>query len=321
MTDTIDEAVSAFSSALNSHEGKLKNHENRLNIHSEGFDTVLKEIDAISERIAALEAKPIDTPVEPSLPPSSYTPAAPPVLEWKTIETNAKFILANRSDEKLEISARGVEMKGHNENLDLRIYSHDPVDKNNPVGFRGASSGSAKNIRVRDCVVWDCKHDGLRFGRNYEGLVFDFLKVRDTGLVEKIVRGEKKPTHHAYFQCPDVILKGVEMSGYRDDNALSLRSSGQILGGEIDGKARQSGGRGAKYFGDHPAPKDGRFIVRDLEIYGSDVAVELKALKNEHRQVSYAEVINITSDANTPLLVSNDFDEVAQLETQNIRRV
>ena len=143
------------------------------------------------------------------------------------------------------------------------------------TGIRLRSSDGTADVWIIENRIEDTGKNGIsvakRFGDGVDhiGLVIVDNQVSDTGKLS-----DEGLAHGIYAQSSDVIVFGNSVSGERDGNGISIRSSGLVACNNISGRS-SDGKPGIRYFADHVSGPTRRLVIRENVIRDASPAIHL----------------------------------------------
>ena len=150
------------------------------------------------------------------------------------------------------------------------------------AAIRLSSYGSSNNVVIRGNTITDSPSNAIVAG-NYEssGYLHTNLKIIDNTIHNSGLESDYDGlTHHIYVQAPDALIEGNTMSGTRDGNGISIRSSGQVRNNTISGHSLGGGKSAIRYYSDHRRGPSNRLVIENNMVDNLDGPSELITLIN-----------------------------------------
>ncbi|WP_419194896.1 right-handed parallel beta-helix repeat-containing protein [Novipirellula herctigrandis] len=146
---------------------------------------------------------------------------------------------------------------------------------NGQAAIRGSVAGGTQDVRILGNSIRNCAENGITFGQrshlgvDHRRLLIEGNQIVDTGQS----RGDGK-SHSIYVQARDFEIIGNVISGARDGNAISVRSSGKVLGNRITGESKTRK-PGIRYFSDHQRGASNELFISGNYISGQRIGIDL----------------------------------------------
>lgn len=144
------------------------------------------------------------------------------------------------------------------------------------TGIRLRSSGSTQDVWLVGNRITNVGDNGISAAKRLNDDVdHTRLVIADNIVNDSGARGKRGLTHGIYTQASDVTIFGNTVSGERDGNGISIRSSGLVACNSISGISDDNK-PGIRYFADNYAGPSRTLIIRDNEVRDSNPAIELR---------------------------------------------
>lgn len=153
-------------------------------------------------------------------------------------------------------------------------------------GIRLRSSGSTNDVHIIDNTITQVGKNGISAAKrsaksiDHTGALLLGNTIKDSGL-----DGEHGLEHGIYSQVSDVRITGNVITGTREGNGISIRSSGHVTCNFVEGVSR-SGKPGIRYYPDHKTGPSQTLEIRNNQIRDAKVGVDLHA---ESDAISYSD--------------------------------
>lgn len=144
------------------------------------------------------------------------------------------------------------------------------------TGIRVRSSGATQNVQIVDNVIMNVGDNGISAAKRVKDNVdHTGLVIAGNMVIESGTRGQKGRDHGIYSQVSDAVIFGNEISGTRDGNGISIRSSGIVACNKISGRSKADK-PGIRYFADNYTGPSRRLIIANNVIRDASPAVHLR---------------------------------------------
>jgi hypothetical protein len=168
------------------------------------------------------------------------------------------------------------------------------------AAVRGSISGSATNVTLYKNVVNNTAMNGFNFGQRVnDGVNHDNLRIINNQISNTGMNINDGSTHSMYIQAQEHEIVGNTISGSRDGNGISVRSSGEVSCNDISGTSKASK-PGIRYYSDHQTGSSNRLIINQNKVRGSASGINLfKPVQRYDGQSNYNHVVknfNITNN-------------------------
>lgn len=147
------------------------------------------------------------------------------------------------------------------------------VDK----GIKTSSTGRTRNVVIDGNHIHDVQENGINAGqRTKKGIDQENLRIlnnriENTGLGSRVGRA-----HGIYVQARDFRIEGNSISGRRDGNGISVRSSGMVRCNRVSGVST-AGKPGIRYYSDHQTGPTGTLLIEHNEVSSDTIGIQLYA--------------------------------------------
>ena len=145
------------------------------------------------------------------------------------------------------------------------------------AAIRLSSYGSTDQVIITGNTIIDSPGNGIVAG-NYESdghqhtnVTISNNTIHNSGLGSPY----SGLTHHIYVQAPDALIEGNVLSGTRDGNGISIRSSGIVRNNRISGHSLGGGKSAIRYYSDHRRGPLNRLLIENNMVDNRDGPSEL----------------------------------------------
>lgn len=172
----------------------------------------------------------------------------------------------------------------------------------------GILIGNVRNVVIHNCEVWNVDK-GIMVGAtgSTEDVTIDGNYVHDVqrsgigslqgsadGFHQKNVRilhnrikntGIGRPDGHAhpiYIQTQDYLIEGNVISGTRDGNGISIRSSGIVRCNRVSGVS-STGKPALRYYSDHETGPSNTLLIEHNQLISDDMGIDIKSPTDQRR--------------------------------------
>ncbi len=159
------------------------------------------------------------------------------------------------------------------------IWNTGNVD-NSAIKMSAWGSGT-ENVTIDGNHIHDVPNNGIWSG---EDVNVDHVGLKViNNLIERTGVGSSSGLDHPiYLQSSDIFIAGNTVSGPRDGNGISVRSSGVVRCNNVSGTSR-SGKSGIKYYSDHPHGVSNLLVIEDNTVDSDFRGIQLARPVNSTR--------------------------------------
>ncbi|MBC2835216.1 right-handed parallel beta-helix repeat-containing protein [Paragemmobacter straminiformis] len=143
------------------------------------------------------------------------------------------------------------------------------------VGILLRSTGGTSGVWLVDNLIEGTDSDGIAAaqraedGVDHTGLVIGWNRIDTTGR-----RGHDGRQHGIYSQASDAVIVSNRISGPREGNGISVRSSSLVACNTVSGTSRDDK-PGIRYYADHVTGPSKALIIRGNRVTGSSVGIDI----------------------------------------------
>ena len=143
-------------------------------------------------------------------------------------------------------------------------------------GIKASSTGSTEDVTIDGNYIHDIGGIGISAAqRTADGGDQKNIRILNNRIENTGLTPDNGHTHPIYVQSRDFLIEGNVISGIRDGNGISVRSSGIIRCNRVSGVS-SAGKPGIRYFSDHnTGPSDTLLIERNI-VADDTIGIDLK---------------------------------------------
>jgi hypothetical protein len=142
-------------------------------------------------------------------------------------------------------------------------------------GIRLSSTGSSSGVILDGNEIASVGENGISVAqRSSSGIDHSALKVVNNKITNSGTRSSSGLTHGIYVQAQDFLIEGNLVSGQRDGNGISVRSSGTVRCNRVEGTSVVNK-PGIRYFSDHQTGPSKRLLIEKNDIASEGVGIDL----------------------------------------------
>ncbi|MEL6168259.1 MAG: right-handed parallel beta-helix repeat-containing protein [Pseudomonadota bacterium] len=144
------------------------------------------------------------------------------------------------------------------------------------TGIRFRSSGGTSGVKLIGNRIINAGENGISAAkRRSNGVDHTNLVIVDNVVEDSGRRGRSGLTHGIYSQVSDVTIFRNEVSGKRDGNGISIRSSGVVSCNSISGESYDNK-PGIRYYADNYTGPSRSLLIRNNRIRGSTPGIDIR---------------------------------------------
>lgn len=183
------------------------------------------------------------------------------------------------------------------------------------AAVRGSISGSTDGVTLYNNTVHNVAQNGFNFGQRItDGVDHTNLRIIGNTIDDTGVLVSGGLAHALYIQAQDAEITHNTITGSRDGNGISVRSSGEVACNDVSGTS-QSGKPGIRYYSDHQTGPNETLTIDHNTVTGANIGIDIFEPVNRYDgQSGYAHVVktfvitdNTISANTTPLRVDQAY--------------
>ncbi len=142
-------------------------------------------------------------------------------------------------------------------------------------GVKLSGYGSTQDVVIEGNYIHDIPKSGIGAGRSYPGGV-DHIGLRIiNNRFERTSTVDSSGHHHPiYLQSSEFLIEGNTISGARDGNGISVRSSGVVRCNDVSGSSG-FGKPGIRYYSDHDAGVSNTLLIENNNVTSDKIGIHL----------------------------------------------
>lgn len=185
------------------------------------------------------------------------------------------------------------------------------------AAVRGSVSGGTNNVTLYNNTVHNTAQNGFNFGQRInDGVDHSNLRIIGNTISDTGVFSSGGLTHSLYIQSQDALITHNNISGSRDGNGISVRSSGDVVCNNVSGTS-QDGKPGIRYYSDHQTGPTETLLIDRNVVTDASIGIDIfKPVKRYDGQSGYNHLVkvfeitnNTISTNSTPLRVANEYQQ------------
>ena len=142
-------------------------------------------------------------------------------------------------------------------------------------GIRLSSTGSSSGVILDGNEIVSVGENGISAAqRSNNGIDHAALKVVNNKIINSGMRSSSGLAHGIYVQTQDFLIEGNLVSGQRDGNGISVRSSGAVRCNRVEGTSTVKK-PGIRYFSDHHTGPSKMLLIEKNNIASESVGIDL----------------------------------------------
>ncbi len=135
--------------------------------------------------------------------------------------------------------------------------------------------GSTKDVTIDDNYIHDVPSNGVWSGKVVaDGVDHTGLRVINNRVERTGIGSSSGQDHPIYLQSSEFLIEGNTVTGPRDGNGISVRSSGVVRCNDVSGSSR-SGKPGIRYYSDHDAGASNTLLIENNTVASDKIGIHL----------------------------------------------
>ena len=183
------------------------------------------------------------------------------------------------------------------------------------AAVRGSISGGTSGVTLYKNVVDTTAMNGFNFGQRVtDGVNHSDLNIIDNTINQTGLMSSDGSTHALYIQAQDFEIIGNTITGTRDGNAISVRSSGEVSCNTISGTSKADK-PGIRYYSDHQVGISNQLLINGNKVRGSKSGINLfvpvdrydGSTPNSHVVKNFTITNNDVRGNDTPIVIDDRY--------------
>jgi hypothetical protein len=180
------------------------------------------------------------------------------------------------------------------------------------AAVRGSISGDTKDVFLYNNVIRNTARNGLAFGqRAANGVDHENLRIIANTITNTGLGSSDGSTHGLYIQAQDYEIAHNTVSGERDGNGISVRSSGEVVCNMVTGNSKTDK-PGIRYYSDHQTGSSNTLLFDQNEVSGQSIGIDLYQPVNRYDgKTGYDHVVKTFSFVDNVLIGNGEAIRIA----------